>query len=318
MKPQIKQFTLIYIIIVILIGNLNAIVDAFLHPSISYFDEEHLIVGGITALAVSILFSFIIIYLNQVKRALTKQQELEIRLTKSEQQQNIAHSSSLAAIGKLSSSIVHEMRNPLTSIKMNVQALSRKVGDDPTFSEIASIACQQTERLQTMLSDLLTFGASIELNYDEIQFKSLVKHLSNELQPVAQEKDITLQFEDKLEGKELFIDSKLISLALHNLVLNAIQWAAKNSIVIIEGRIDMEREGFFSITVSDCGPGINKEQLNRLFTPFFSTRPGGKGLGLAYVHKMVEYHRGFVLAQSNPEEHRTTFKMTLPLKGIKT
>jgi len=206
---------------------------------------------------------------------------------------------SLSAVGKLSSSIVHEMRNPLSSVKINLQALARKVKDDPSYAEMAGIAIAQVKRLESMFSDLLHFSKPIHLNLDKVPFRQIAEEVREILTQKAADKIIALEIIDNLDNTPITVDKQQVVQALINLVDNAIQWSPDNGTVQIIG--EQTPAGGFTITVKDLGPGIREEQINNLFQPFYTTRDKGTGLGLANVKKIVEFHGGAVAAGNNPE-----------------
>ncbi|MFZ5773609.1 MAG: ATP-binding protein [Thermodesulfobacteriota bacterium] len=207
---------------------------------------------------------------------------------------------SLSAVGKLSSSIVHEMRNPLSSVKINLQALSRKVKDDPAYAEMAGIAISQVKRLESMFSDLLHFSKPIQLHLEETSFLQIAEEVREILTQKAADKIISLEIIDNLGNTPLTVDRNQVIQALINLVDNALQWSPEKGTVQIIGE-QAPAGGGFTIIVKDQGPGIREEQLSNLFQPFYTTREVGTGLGLANVKKIVEFHGGSVFAGNNPD-----------------
>lgn len=205
---------------------------------------------------------------------------------------------SLGAVGKLSSSIVHEMRNPLSSVKINLQALARKVKDDPAHAEMAAIALTQVKRLESMLSDLLQFSKPIELHPEEISFAQLAEEARDILTQKAADKIISLEIVNLLGPDPIIADRKQLLLALINLIDNAIQWSPPESTVRIIGEKNPLAGDGFLIKVQDQGPGFPPEYADKLFQPFYTTRENGTGLGLANVKKIVEFHGGSVNAAS--------------------
>jgi signal transduction histidine kinase len=206
---------------------------------------------------------------------------------------------SLSAVGKLSSSIVHEMRNPLSSVKINLQALARRVKEDPAYAEMAAIALTQVKRLESMFSDLLQFSKPIHLQPEEFFFRQIAEEVREILTPKAADKIISLEIIDNLGNCPIQADKKHLGLALINLVDNAIQWSPASSAVQIIG--EQTPGGGFAITVRDRGPGIREDQISNLFQPFYTTREKGTGLGLANVKKIVEFHGGTVSAVNIPD-----------------
>ncbi len=217
------------------------------------------------------------------------------------QQQSMIQSTTLSTVGKMSSSLVHEMRNPLSSIKINLQALARKVRGDEDYSEMAAISLMQVGRLEGMFDDLLQFSKPMDIRKKPITFAELVDEVLTTLQPKAEKKKIDLQVEDELKDFLFQADKENSCRALINLVGNAIQWSEAGSVVTISGRHPSGDAGVAMISVADKGPGLRPEQMEKVFQPFFTTRELGTGLGLANVKKVMDYQGGSVLAENNPD-----------------
>ncbi|MBU0944846.1 MAG: sensor histidine kinase [Proteobacteria bacterium] len=217
------------------------------------------------------------------------------------QQQSIIQSTTLSTVGKMSSSLVHEMRNPLSSIKINLQAIARKLKKDEAYSEMATISLMQVSRLEQMFKDLLQFSKPIEIHRRQITFAELMEETLPTVTPEAMKKNIELQVKDGLQDLPFQADKESSCRALINLVQNAIQWSEPASIVTISGERPPGSEGVTIIRVADTGPGLRPEQMERVFQPFFTTRDLGTGLGLANVKKVMDYQGGSVLARNNPD-----------------
>ena len=227
-------------------------------------------------------------------------------------QRELVHAATLASIGELSSSIVHEMRNPLSSIKMNLQSLKREVDADPANRELAGIADAQVRRLERMLDDLLQYGRPIEVRPEPVAFEDLVQSVMPVVTDQARTKSVAIERQDELNTAKLLIDPEQMCRALTNLLVNAIQAAPERSAVTIRGHFETPRNGAALIDVQDTGPGLSDEARERVFSPFFTTKPTGAGLGLANVKKIVELHGGTVTA-ANATGGGAVFTIRLPL-----
>ena len=247
---------------------------------------------------------------------ITQRKKTEEMLRKIAVEKALAKTASLAAIGELTSSIAHEMRNPLSSIKMNIKTMQQRLGnEDATFSELAEITAHQSLRLETMLNDLLHYGKPLQPNLSQSTFPELIHET---LIAVAQEKKnkgVVVEINNNLgDDFPLLVDVELFTRAFSNLVLNAIQWSPREGSVQVTARISSpaNQEKQVLIQVCDNGPGINPEKIGRLFQPFFTTREGGTGLGLANVRKIIEYHGGTVTGENSPAGG-AVFTISLPL-----
>jgi len=226
----------------------------------------------------------------------------------------ILHSASLAAVGELSSSIVHEMRNPLSSIKMNIQALKCKVADDPPFSELAEIAYQQSERLESMLSDLLSYSKPLSLKLAPIEINTLMTTLKDLVRKNLEEKSVSFKIINHLKIHAFTADMEQIIRALTNLVINAIYAVPSKGNITISIRESQEHTDWIEFVVKDNGTGIPEQYLKNIFQPFITSKPEGTGLGLSNVKKIAEYHYGKVSA-ANLAEGGAVFILALPMKG---
>jgi signal transduction histidine kinase len=217
------------------------------------------------------------------------------------QQQSMVQSTTLSTVGKMSSSLVHEMRNPLSSIKINLQALSRKVKDEEGYNEMANISLLQVGRLESMFDDLLQFSKPIEIHREACTFAEIVSEVMISVMSEAEKKNIELKVDDKLQDFLFMADRENSCRALTNLVCNAIQWSQQDSVVTITAKRPVGNGGVVIICVKDQGPGLRPEQMEKVFQPFFTTREMGTGLGLANVKKVMDYQGGSVLAINNAD-----------------
>jgi len=222
--------------------------------------------------------------------------------------------SALAAVGEISSSIVHEMRNPLSTVKINLQALRKRVEQDEAFLELAELALTQVRRLEKMSTDLLGYGKPLTLHPERLRFADLIKDIVPVLEKEIEAKGLTLRIQDQSEDRELWADPEHIQRCLTNLVSNAIQASPPGAEITISSLIPSGNPGRIEISVADQGEGIPESYRERLFQPFFTTRETGTGLGLANVKKIVELHQGSVRAGNRPDKG-AVFTIILPLKG---
>ncbi len=256
-----------------------------------------------------------IIALICVANDITERKKTEQVLRKNEIERALAQTASLARIGELTSSIAHEMRNPLSSINMNIKTIQQELGDaNPAFHELASIAQEQSKRLETMLNDLLSYGKPLTPQVERTTFHDLLEETLISVAQEKEEKGVEVEIVDNIRDTPLEVDKELMIRALSNLVLNAIQWSPAKSSISISSRLSsmVGSHDHAIIEVRDSGPGLDSKKSHRLFQPFMTTRPGGTGLGLANVRKIVEYHGGSV-SGCNQETGGALFTITIPI-----
>ena len=251
-----------------------------------------------------------------VANDITERKKTEQVLRKNEIERALAQTASLARIGELTASIAHEMRNPLSSIKMNVQTIEQELGDvNPVFYELTSIAQEQSLRLEVMLNDLLSFGKPLQPQMGSLTFAELLEGTLTAVDQERRTRNIDIEITDKLVDLPLEMDKELMIRALSNLVLNGIQWSPEGGTVSITSRLSCsgaEACDQAVIEVRDFGPGINKSKAHRLFQPFMTTREGGTGLGLANVRKIIEYHGGSVTGATHVQGG-ALFRISFPV-----
>lgn len=220
----------------------------------------------------------------------------------------------LAELGELSSHVVHEMRNRLSSVKMNLQALWRRVGDEPAYAELAGIALEQVRRTEEALTDLLGFARPVIPSPKPIHLCAFLNELSARFRAEALGKGVELRVEDQTSDGQIHADPRLLEQAVSNLLRNAIEVTPSGGIVTVRAFSPKGRPGILAVEVDDQGPGFGNISPEMLFRPFFTTKERGSGLGLAHVRKIVELHEGTVTAEEVPGGAR--FRLELPQKDV--
>ena len=228
----------------------------------------------------------------------------------------LVQSTTLAAMGEMSSAVVHEMRNPLSSIKLNLQALQSRLGDDATYQELAKIAQEQVARLERMFTDLLSLGSPLTMNTHLMELGEAVTEAMEAVADESRKRHCRLRFQDDAPGVQVLLDPERVRQALVNLLQNALQSIGDGGEVVIRTSLEGPTANRAILEILDDGPGIPEDNLERLFQPFFTTRSNGTGLGLAIVRKIVDYHGGRVSAANRTDRSGTlsgaVFRIDLP------
>jgi two-component system sensor histidine kinase PilS (NtrC family) len=214
----------------------------------------------------------------------------------------------LQAIAELGASLAHEIKNPLASIRSSVEQLARnRVGADDR-NTLSRLVMAESDRLSRLLVEFMEFSRLELRRWRVLDLRDITQEAVG---LVAAHPDTGLgtaiEFEPPMEPLSIDGDQDLLHRAVFNLVLNGVQHAGPTGRVRIElGRADtfeipasVPIESPVRLTVEDSGPGIREEDVSRLFDPFFTTRHGGNGLGLAMVHRAIEAHRGAILVDGN-------------------
>ncbi len=215
-----------------------------------------------------------------------------------------------ASIDELSSSIAHEIRNPIAAAKSLVQ----QMGEDPTSVEnveYAKVALEELERVEHRVSHLLKYAKEEDYSFALVNLANVIDSALTQLRAKLDAAKIAIS-RNYIAGPTVQADAEKLRQVFANLVDNAIDALA----TIPEGRrIDLFLEngdGLATVRVRDNGCGIPSEKLDRIFNPFFTTKEKGTGLGMAISKKIVEAHEGAIEVASEVGRG-TEFKVTLPL-----
>jgi two-component system sensor histidine kinase HydH len=228
-------------------------------------------------------------------------------------QEKVRRSERLASLGRLAAGVAHEIRNPLSSIRGFAQLFKNRLKGQEKEEEYASIMVREVDRLNRVITELLDFARPKEPHREAYSLEEILGHTLKLLEPELAKKRVGVErvYEDGLPPAR--VDRDRLSQAILNLMLNALESMEDGGKI----RIGLKREGeggkeFLKVSISDTGRGIPREDLGKVFDPFFSTKRKGTGLGLAIVHQIVESHRGEITVDSR-EGEGTTFQITLPM-----
>ncbi len=214
----------------------------------------------------------------------------------------------LAALGKMAAVLAHEIKTPLTSIKLNADIIAETLDLSEEDRENFEIMKTEINRLNNLVKDVLQFSRQMELNFSEVKLKDLIDNVHNQLSKKLNDKNIILV--NNTENICLEADTDKLKQVFINLIDNSIEAVDQNGIIEISSRRNNE-DNSISISVKDNGSGIEPEL--KIFEPFFTTKASGTGLGLSISQKIIEQHRGvFNLAASKKGE--TIFEIKLPIE----
>lgn len=206
------------------------------------------------------------------------------------------------ALRALVGGVVHEIRNPLYGILINLDALEATFGEDPRYVPFVSALRESAERIASLVNDLRDYGEPRTLNPEPYHVRSLVENAVRSCEKLAKDRscDITVELEDP--ALVLPLNARRMHQVFRNLLENAVLHSPESDTVRIAAR-RLFADGFYwwTFTVEDSGSGFDAETLSRAFEPFFTRRKGGTGLGLSIVKRVVEEHGGSVEAANRPE-----------------
>lgn len=222
----------------------------------------------------------------------------------------------LAELGTLTGGLAHEIKNPLSTIQLNLQLLGEDLApEDPSYSRLISrlnTVQKEASRLRDILDDFLRFAGRMELARKPTELNAMLEELIDFFSPQAQIHRVQLRLK-KPEGPVVAtIDERLLKQAVLNFMINALQAMpeAGGEIILSATR----REGQAMIDVIDTGLGMEPEQMRRIFDAYYSTKRAGTGLGLAIAQRIIAEHGGEIRVSSQPGKG-SDFTISLPLPG---
>lgn len=226
-------------------------------------------------------------------------------------EEEIARSRRLASLGNLAAGVAHEIRNPLSSIKGFATWFRDRYRGNPQDRETAEVMIHEVDRLNRVITQLLEFARPLEMNRVPTPLSTVIRHALKMVESEAVAKGIAIETDLDPAAAEnpVPLDADRMTQVFLNLYLNAI--AAMEQGGVLRVSLAPQNERTVRISIADTGAGIARENLPRVFDPYFTTRPSGTGLGLAIVHKIVEAHGGEVGLESEAGQG-TTVTLLLP------
>ena len=227
----------------------------------------------------------------------------------------------LEAVSELAASLAHEIKNPLASIRSAVEQLGRMPAADEDTGALTRLVVRESDRLSRLLTEFLDFARVRVTRVAPLDLAELIRDTMNLVRAHPDRSDsTTLVFVADVAVQQVDGDADLLHRAIFNLVLNAAQALGAGGTVRVSlhtATVDMvpggvlPEAGAVRLVIEDDGPGMPADVRERIFTPFFTTKPRGSGLGLPVVHRAIEAHRGVVLVDSSPGSG-TRFTIILP------
>ncbi len=219
----------------------------------------------------------------------------------------------LAAVGRLSSAIAHEIRNPVSAI-VSALATAREGGMSSTErEEMFGIAVNESRRLERLTTDFLAYARPRSPQKTSSSLDDTLGYVADSCRPRAAEREVSIQAHSS--GIVAEFDANDIQRALVNLVLNAVEASLPSGAV--ELRATENGGGYVRIEVENSGPSIPSASVARIFEPFFTTKPLGTGLGLAISRNIARALGGDLVLSTN-EPGRVCFALTIPLSGAES
>ncbi|MBI1999850.1 MAG: hypothetical protein HYS69_01405, partial [candidate division NC10 bacterium] len=250
----------------------------------------------------------------------------------------VAREQRLSAVGNLAAGVAHEIRNPLNAISIGLQRLRKEFAPSPSggrdeYLRFTEIMQAEVGRLNTIVDRFLTLARPSRLTLTEEPLAVVLEELLALLASQLSAQTVEVMTDLQLGGTLVRMDRQQLTHAFMNVLLNAIQAMPEGGTLRVTAKrvkwstrqmVDSSRPidqsttrpidtgDFIEIAVADTGPGIPPEHLDRIFEPYFTTKEGGTGLGLALAHKIIQDHHGRIRVESGVGAG-ATFVVTLPI-----
>ena len=228
-----------------------------------------------------------------IAQDITKRTELEA---------SVRQSKMMSLLGSVVAGVAHEVRNPLFGISSILDAFEKRFSDRVEYQRYTQVLRSEIERLTMLMEELLEYGKPFR---GEVYSASVAEMISRSIRaclPAAEAAHVRLVNNVSQELPRILVDRRRLSRVFINLIGNAIQHSPQGGRVVVEAYKTSEgHQEWIECAIKDVGPGIQEEDLPKIFEPFFSNRRGGTGLGLAIAQKTMEEHGGKLLASNNPE-----------------
>jgi len=220
----------------------------------------------------------------------------------------------VAAVGQIAAGVTHEVKNPLNSLSISAQMLlkelSDKFGQDSSAYESASLIRHEINRINNILEEFVKFAKFPEPQFYTNSINSVISEVTALISSSTQDKDVKIELSLQDDIPEFKFDARQFKEVLINLMQNAIKSLNNDGKLEIESATSAEN---VIIAVKDTGEGIPEKYIDKIFTPFFSTKEEGLGLGLPIVQRIIESHGGKIECTSTVGEG-TVFEISLPIE----
>lgn len=226
-------------------------------------------------------------------------------------QEELVQANKYKVIGELAAGIAHEIRNPLGSIQGSLEILRKDYQPEDSKYEFLNILLKEVKRLNKVITDFLNYAKPALPNLIDTDINQLISETVLILSPQAVKKEVSLKTELEKNLPRIKTDPSQLKQAFINLILNSLEAIEDKGEITISAHQDKNR---LKIVFQDNGKGMSEETKSKIFTPFFSTKEGGTGLGLGIVERIIQNHKGEIKVESTLRKG-TIFTLSFPIEG---
>jgi signal transduction histidine kinase len=224
----------------------------------------------------------------------------------------LVHSENLATIGRMAAHVAHEIRNPLTTVGGFARSILKHPDRPARIRESAEVICEEVERLEKILSNVMDFTRPAKPELVPCFVPDFLRKIVRELGDEMKRHRVLIDTDIGEDVPTVSLDAEKVKQVILNLMRNSADAMPDGGAVRVSLRAAEEGKGV-EIGITDTGQGMTAKVLQKIFSPFFTTKPDGTGLGLALSRKIVEDHGGRLMAESEPGQG-STFRIILPLE----
>lgn len=242
-------------------------------------------------------------------------QLLQARKKEEAANQKLIQAEKLASIGRISAGIAHEIRNPLTSVKLNIQKLMQSDNLDEVEKEHLNISQEGIKYMEKSIKDLLDFTRASELELARFSIEQILEESVKTLADSLALKKVTLKRNFRDELPQVLVDGDKLRQVFLNILRNAYEAVDEGGEITISLSLLKERfRKIIKVVISDNGCGIPNKEKDVIFELFYTTKTTGIGLGLAIARKIIEQHNGSIQLSENAKKG-TSFEILIPVEA---
>ena len=243
------------------------------------------------------------------------EQLLQTQREKEEANRKLIQAEKLASIGRIAATIAHEIRNPLTSVKLNIQKLAQLERLEEMEREHLTLSQEGINQIEKFVKGFLNYTRVAELRLNRFSVEQILEESLKMLGQAFEHKQVTVEKSYEPGLPEILVDGDKLRDVFTNVLRNALEAVEESGRVRVTlSRLTGQDQNRLRVRIEDNGPGIPEGLGETIFEPFFTTKPTGVGLGLANARKILEQHQGTIRVMKT-DRKGTALDIELPIKG---
>ncbi len=299
-------------------ATLLEMVDKTTRTGVTISDHENVVVRGMAKVTPVAVTCYPLMRANgeNIGAILTLKDITYIR----ELEATVRQADRLSTLGTLAAGLAHEVKNPLGGIKGAAQLLEQELAAESELLEYTRVMIRETERIDRIIRELLDLASPRGLKLAPVNLHRILGDILLLQKQAVADRQISFVTHFDPSIPDIMADGEMLTRLFLNLIRNAIDAMAESGQLTVTSRVlsdyrlaqNERRSRMVAVEIADDGPGIPSADLENIWTPFFSSKSTGTGLGLTICHKIVSEHRGMIKVESDPG-HGTKFTVLLPL-----